>query len=131
MVLTDIANQVGKIEIIPMIKKAVSDVKATGYEKLIAVKKLSKRSPKKDYQAITYRHLTPKGELHFIEITDKDDEKERYIISDGYVKFPLENYAYKCEWAEKRFIIKDRQDHVRAYVDADLKTMYSMQKNNC
>ena len=68
--------------------------------------------------------------MDFIEITDKTNEQYGYVISNGYEKFSLEWYANKCEWDDKRFIIKDRLDCVRAYVDADKKEMYSMKNKN-
>lgn len=126
-VLKDIACTAGKEETIPVIEKAAADVRATGYELLIPMKKLSKRSPNREYQATTYRYLTPQGELQFIEIAGKSTGKEKYVISNGYEKFPLGYYAHKCEWVGNRFVIKDRQDCVRAYVDVDLKTMHSTQ----
>ena len=128
--LIDIAKRAGNEEVIPEIKRAISSVRSTGYKLLVPIKKLSKRSPNRMYQAVTYKYLTPQGELDFIEITDKLKEKNTYVISDGYVKFPLEWYASKCEWAENRFVIKDRLDGIRAYVDADTKSMYSLHNKN-
>ena len=129
-VLVDIAKKSGNMEVIPIICSAVAEAKNTGYRLLIPIKKLSKQSPNRAYKAVTYRYLTPDGELDFIEIMDKAKEKHRYMVSNGYEKFPLEWYANKCEWIENRFVIKDRQDCVRAYVDADIKEMYSMQNKN-
>ena len=125
-VLIDIAKRAGNEQAIPEIEQAISDVKSTGYKLLVPVKKLSKQSPDKMYRAVTYKYLTPKGELDYIEITDKQKVTNTYVISDGYIKFPLDWYAKKCEWNGNRFIIKDLQDCVRAYVDADKKSMYSM-----
>lgn len=129
-VLTDIAQKSGNTKVIPIIHSAVEESKNTGYRLLIPLKKLSKQSPNRAYKAVTYRYLTSEGELDFIEISDKAKDRYRYVISNGYDKFPLEWYANKCEWVDNRFIIKDRQDCVRAYVDADKKEMYSMQNKN-
>jgi hypothetical protein len=129
-VLVDIAKRSRNTEVIPIIQTAVMESKKTGYRLLIPIKKLSKHSTNRSYKAITYRYLSPEGELDFVEILDKSKEKCRYVISNGYDKFPLEWYANKCEWADNRFIIKDRQNVVRAYVDADKKEMYSMQNKN-
>ena len=112
---------------IPFILEAVENVRATGFELLIPVKKLSKQSPDRLFKANTYRLLTPQGELDYVEITDKNKETERYEISKGYTKFPLDWAVQKCEWEGSRFMLKHNlSTKPEVYIDADKKTMYSL-----
>lgn len=125
--LTDIAKRAGNEEVIPFIIEAVEKVKATGYHLLIPVKKLSKQSPNKLFRANTYRYLTPQGEMDFVEIIDKNKEKSRYVISNGYGKLPLDWVVQQCEWEENRFMLKHRTEpNVVVSIDADKKTMQSI-----
>lgn len=126
-VLTDIAKRAQKEETIPLIHEAVEKVKATSFNLLIPVKKLSKQSPDRSFKANTYRHLTPQGELDYVEIIDKNKVKDRYVISDGYTKFPLEWAVQKCEWEGYRFMLKHNlSSKPEIYIDADKKTMNSL-----
>ena len=125
--LTDIAKRAQNEAAIPFILEAVENVKATGFELLIPVKKLSKQSPDRLFKANTYRLLTPQGELDYVEITDKNKETERYEISKGYTKFPLDWAVQKCEWEGSRFMLKHNlSTKPEVYIDADKKTMYSL-----
>ena len=129
--MTDIAKRTGKQDVIPLIIDAVEKVKATGYSLLIPVKKLSKRSPDELFHANTYRYLTPKGEMDYVEVVDKNKEKNQYTISNGFGKLPLEWAVQKCEWEGNRFILRHNA-HVKpiVYIDADKKSMYSLYNSN-
>ena len=129
-VLLDISKQIGKMELEDVIKTAVQKVKEARYSLLIKMTRLSKRSKNRTYAATVFKHLQTQGELDFVEILDQNDEKNTYVITDGYVPFPLEWYASQCEWEGNRFVLKDRLGGVQAYIDADKKTMYSIQSKN-
>ena len=129
-VLSDIAKRSEKAELLPSIQNAVQEAKNTGYRLLLPIKKLSKSSSDRRYKAVTFRYLTTEGELDFVEITDSQKARHTYVISNGVDTFPLDWYAVKCEWEKNRFIIKDRQDCVRASIDADLKKMHCIQNKS-
>lgn len=117
--LLDVADHVGKKdELEEMIVQAANSVRANFFHLIIPIKKLSKISSNKKYKASTYKEITSKGEMDYVNIKF-GNVTTTYNLSNKYEMIPLENRASKCMWKENLFILLDNLGKEFAVIDAE------------
>lgn len=131
-VLIDVATRIGKKdEFAALIVEAANHVRQNAFHIVIPIKKLSKISSNKKYKATTYREISPKGEIDYVEIKS-GNEITTYILTEDYGFIPLENRVQKCMWKKNIFILMDNLGREFAVIDAEKEYMncWLSPKNN-
>lgn len=105
-------------EILDKIELAAEQVVINGFEIYQHVKRLSRHSSTNNCKIDVFRHICPKGEMWYVEITDKmQQQKKKAKIMQDYSHISKVDFFKKSRWNGDLFELLNRFDRVVVTVD--------------